>query len=146
VSKNNKHWPSSLYLWYWFRYIFRPNTIIYLISTQPVNKRIVYVVRDFRTWDVITKVHYFWWFKFIIWGLKRLNTHVEHDLETCQRPWSTTSILTLWASQRHENWKWSIKNQNFEKNNVLLSLRPMDKNPGRHEQVQKFNLIRNFRA
>ena len=42
---------------------------------------------------------------------------VEHDLETCQRPWSTW-ILTLWASQGPENWKWSIK-----KNNLLSSLR-----------------------
>ena len=33
---------------------------------------------------------------------------VAYDLETCQRPWSTW-ILTLWASQKPENWKWSIK-------------------------------------
>ena len=33
---------------------------------------------------------------------------VEHDLETCQRPWFTW-ILTPWASQGPKNWKWSIK-------------------------------------
>ena len=33
---------------------------------------------------------------------------IEHDLETCQRSWSTW-ILTLWASQGPKDWKWSIK-------------------------------------
>jgi hypothetical protein len=52
-----------------------------------------------------------WWkyvifcrLKFIIWGLKE----VEHDLKTCQSSWSTC-ILTLWASLKPENWKWTIK-------------------------------------
>ena len=36
------------------------------------------------------------------------NLEVEHDLETSSRPWSTW-ILTLWASQGPENWKWNIR-------------------------------------
>ena len=52
--------------------------------------RLVHVVRDFRPWDVMTKVRYFLMVQ--IYNLRTLE--VEHDLETCQRP-----LGTLWASQ-----------------------------------------------
>ena len=46
---------------------------------------IIHVVWDFRPWDVMTKVRYF--FMVQIYNLRILE--VEHDLETCQRPLST---------------------------------------------------------
>ena len=65
-----------------------------------------HVVWDFRLWDVMTKVCYF-----LMVQTHNLRTlEVEHDLETCSRPWSTW-ILTLWASQGPQNWQWSIKEQ-----------------------------------
>ena len=94
------------------------------ITKLSIHRRLVHVVRDFRPWDVMTKVRYFLTVQ--IYDSRTLE--VEHDLETCQRPWSTW-IFTLWASQEPENWIWSLKN------NVLSSLLPMDENPGRHEQV-----------
>ena len=53
---------------------------------------------------------------------------VEHDLETCSRPWSTW-ILALWPSQGPKSYKWSTKNI------VLSSLHPCTKIAERHGQV-----------
>ena len=89
--------------------------------------KVFYVVRNFHPWDVMTKVHCFLMVQ--TYNLRTLE--VEHNLETCSRPWSTW-ILTLWASQGSKNWNEALKS------NILSSLHPMDENPGGHEQV--FNL------
>ena len=75
-----------------------------LMDWNNCNVKPFHVVWDFRPWNVMTKVCYFLMVQ--TYNLRTLE--VEHDLETCSRPWSTW-ILTLWASQGPENWKWSIK-------------------------------------
>ena len=49
------------------------------------NWQLVHVVQDFRPWNVVTEVRYF-----VMVQILNLRTpEVEHDLETCQKPWST---------------------------------------------------------
>ena len=91
------------------------------------NFRFVHVIRDFCPWDLMIKLRYFLMVQ--IYNLRTLE--VEHDLETCQRPWSTW-VLTLWASHGPENGKWSIKN-NYYCHYVSWTKIPDDMNKSIHK-------------
>ena len=69
---------------------------------------------------------FFWWFKFKIWGLQRLNM--------IWRLFKDLDLPEFWPYGGLKVPK--IKNEAL-KNNLLSPLRPMDKNPRRHEQVYK---------
>ena len=99
----NTHIILLFYVW---DYLYTYYAITFFDFFWPTHFRLVHVIWDFRQWDVMTKVRYH--LMVPIYNLRTLE--VEHDLETCQRPWSTW-ILTLWASQGPKNWKWSIKKQ-----------------------------------
>ena len=65
-----------------------------------------------------------------IYDLRTLE--VEHDLELIWRLAKDLYLPECWPYGHLKGPK--IENE-ARKNNVLLSLRPMDENPGRHEQV-----------
>ena len=69
--------------------------------------RLVLVVWDFCPWDVMTKVRYFLMVQ--IYNFRTLE--VEHDLETCQRPWYMYLNFDLMGVSRAQKLKvkhWKI--------------------------------------
>ena len=79
--------------------------------------KVVHVVWDFRPWDVMTKVHYFLMLLSQFsgpWDTQRVKIQVDQGLWLISRSCST-----------------SIESSNYQlepsKNNLLSSLRPMDK-------------------
>ena len=85
---------------------------------SPLDLKLVHVVWDFRPWDAMTKVRYF------------LMLHFQFSVKVFGK--SPDHVQPLESS-----------NYKFEppKNNLLLSLRPMDENPRRHEQVARLQYL-----
>ena len=118
----NTHIILLFYVW---DYLYTYYAITFFDFFWPTHFRLVHVIWDFRQWDVMTKVRYH--LMVPIYNLRTLE--VEHDLETCQRPWSTYLNFDPMGVSRAQKLKMKHEKITYFRHHV-----PWTKNPRRHEQ------------